>query len=72
MANPAFDLFFAVLVAINTIFMGVDVELSLAGLEPLAIAVIRRSFTAVFAVTWPGPIYLVDVTSLKHVFLTRN
>eukprot|EP00435_Cladocopium_sp_Y103_P024899 s1276_g6.t1 len=52
--HPSFDVFFAALVAVNTIFMGVDVELELADQaahgESVALSVMRRSFTAAFTV----------------------
>ena len=47
---------FAALVALNTIFMGVDVELELADQahhgESVALSVIRRIFTVAFTATW--------------------
>ena len=47
---------FAALVALNTIFMGVDVELELADQahhgESVALSVIRRIFTFAFTATW--------------------
>jgi len=52
--NPAFDMLFAVLVALNTIFMGIDVELELADQvhhgESVVLSVIRRIFTVAFTV----------------------
>ena len=53
--HPAFDLFFAALVVLNTIFMGIDVELHLADQveqgESVALRVTRRIFTAAFTAT---------------------
>ena len=54
--HPAFDMLFAALVALNTIFLGVDVELELADQahhgESVALSVIRRIFTVAFTATW--------------------
>ncbi|CAL1126606.1 unnamed protein product, partial [Cladocopium goreaui] len=52
--HPAFDVFFAALVGLNTIFMGIDAELQLADHieqgESVALSVTRRIFTVAFTV----------------------
>ena len=54
--HAAFDVFFAALVGLNTIFMGIDAELQLADQveqgESVALSVTRRIFTAAFTATW--------------------
>ena len=54
-AHPAFDIFFAAIVGLNTIFMGVDAELQLADQldqgESVALTVTRRVFTVAFTAT---------------------
>ena len=56
MIHPAFDMFFAALVALNTVFMGVDVEMEIAAPadheESVALSVIRGTFTVAFTATW--------------------
>eukprot|EP00438_Fugacium_kawagutii_P032508 Skav233908 [mRNA] locus=scaffold435:407753:431166:+ [translate_table: standard] len=57
-AHPGFDLFFAALVAANTLFMGIEVELSLASQsEGLASQVLGKMFTVAFTATrlWHAP-----------------
>lgn len=57
-AHPGFDLFFAALVAANTLFMGIDVELSLANQSGgLASEVLGKTFTFAFTATrlWHAP-----------------
>lgn len=48
-AHPGFDLFFAALVAANTLFMGIDVEAS---------EVLGKTFTFAFTATrlWHAPV----------------
>ncbi|CAJ1420926.1 unnamed protein product [Effrenium voratum] len=48
--HPWFDIFFAVVVVTNSVFVGVEVSSSVAGEEPLAIQVFQYAYTVIFTV----------------------